>query len=104
MAPRRRSVVWAESARAGLDEVVAYIAEDSRELAVRVLQEALQTASSLSTLAERGRVVPEFNDPAKRELFVFRYRLIYELTEEQVVVQAFLHGSRDFARWRQEQS
>lgn len=103
MAPRRRSVVWAESARAGLDEVIAYIAQDSRDQAGRVLEKALQTASSLDELAERGRLVPEYNNPAKRELFVFRYRLIYELTEDQVVIQAFLHGSRDFATWRQEQ-
>jgi hypothetical protein len=55
-------------------------------------------------MAERGRVVPEFDNPAKRELFVFRYRLIYEVTGEQVVIQAFLHGARDFATWRQEHS
>ena len=47
-------------------------------------------------------MVPEFNDVAKRELFVFRYRLIYQLSEDQVVIQAFLHGSRDFAKWRQD--
>jgi toxin ParE1/3/4 len=101
VAPRRRSVVWAESARHGLDEVIAYIAQDSRGQAVRVLEAVLDAASSLGTLAERGRVVPEFNDVAKRELFVFRYRLIYQLSEDQVVIQAFLHGSRDFAEWRQ---
>jgi len=61
----------------------------------------LQAASSLSTMAERGRIVPEFNRPSKRELFVFRYRLIYELGEDEVIVQAFLHSSRDFAKWRQ---
>ena len=71
MAARRRAVVWAESARSGLDEVIEYIAQDSRDRALQVLQQALESASSLSTLAERGRMVPEFNDPAKRELFVF---------------------------------
>jgi len=55
-------------------------------------------------MAERGRIVPEFNRPSTRELFVFRYRLIYELSEDEVVIQAFLHGSRDFARSRQEHS
>ena len=74
MAARRREVVWAESARTGLDEVIEYIAQDSRERALQVLQHALESASSLSTLADRGRMVPEFNDAAKRELFVFRYR------------------------------
>jgi plasmid stabilization system protein ParE len=104
VAPRRRAVVWAESAQRGLDEVITYIARDSREQALRVLEAALDSASSLHTLAERGRVVPEFNEDVKRELFVFRYRLIYEVSADQVIIQAFLHGSRDFAKWRDQQS
>jgi hypothetical protein len=47
-------------------------------------------------------MVPEFNDPAKRELFVFRYRLIYQVSPDRVTIEAFLHGARDFARWRQD--
>jgi hypothetical protein len=50
MAAGRRSVVWAESARAALDDVVTSIAQDSRETAVRVLVAALDAAShSIST-------------------------------------------------------
>jgi hypothetical protein len=29
-------------------------------------------------------MVPEFNDPAKHEPFVFRYRLIYQVTSDRV--------------------
>ena len=71
MAAGRRSVIWTESARAALDDVVSYIAQDSREAAVRVLVAALDTASSLEQYAERGRIVPELNQPDLRELFVF---------------------------------
>jgi plasmid stabilization system protein ParE len=46
-------------------------------------------------------VVPETNDPAIRETFVFRYRLMYRVEDERVVVVAFVHGARDFATWRQ---
>jgi len=44
------------------------------------------------------------NDPDIREIFVFRYRLMYRVEDERVVVVAFLHGARDFATWRQSQS
>ena len=74
MADGPRSVIWAESARAALDEVVTYIAQDSREAAVRVLVAALDTASSLDQYSERRRIVPELNQPDLRELFVFDYR------------------------------
>jgi toxin ParE1/3/4 len=102
MAARVRDVAWAESARAALDEVIAYIAQDSRQAAMQVLDAALQAAASLSTLSERGRVVPELNDPNIRETFVFRYRLMYRVEDSRVLVVAFLHGSRDFAKWRQQ--
>ena len=72
MAARYREVIWAESAQAALDEVIAYIAKDSPDGARRVLSQALDAAASLSTLSERGRVVPEFNDLSIREVFVFR--------------------------------
>jgi plasmid stabilization system protein ParE len=77
VATRARRVVWAESAQKALDEIIADIATDSDSGAVRVLTVALETAESLSTLAERGRMVPEVGDPTLRELFVFDYRLLY---------------------------
>jgi plasmid stabilization system protein ParE len=102
MAAGRRSVVWADSARLALDDVIAYIAQDSRDGALRVLRGALDTAASLETLSERGRVVPELRQSDLRELFVFDYRLMYRVAADRVVVVAFLHGARDFATWQRE--
>jgi plasmid stabilization system protein ParE len=87
-------------ARRALDEAVAYVAQDSPAAAVRLLEQALEAGASLRTLAERGRVVPEMSDPGIRELFVQRYRLMYEIAETQVRILAFLHGARDFAKWQ----
>jgi plasmid stabilization system protein ParE len=103
MAARLRTVVWAESGRDALDEVIAYIAEDSGQAAAHVLEGALSAAAGLATLSERGRIVPELNDPAIREVIVFRYRLIYRVAEDRVTIVAFVHGARDFATWRQGQ-
>lgn len=100
MGARVRSVVWAHSARNALDEVIEYIAKDSRQAAVQVLESALAASATLSTFAERGRVVPELNDSAIREVFVLRYRLLYRVESARVVVVAFLHGARDFTAWR----
>jgi plasmid stabilization system protein ParE len=62
MVARVRAVVWAESARDALDEVIAYIAHDSQQAAVQVLDAALEAGASLAPFAERGRIVPELND------------------------------------------
>jgi len=103
MGARVREVIWADSARDALGAVIEYIAHDSRQGAVEVLEEVLRAGASLATFAERGRVVPELNDPLIREVFVYKYRLQYEVEERRVLIVAFLHGVRDFATWQQSQ-
>ena len=85
-----------------LDEVLTDIVEDSPDGAVRVLVRALEVAGSLATFSDRGRVVPEIGDVTLREMFVYRYRLLYRVRDERVVIVAFLHGARDFNKWRRE--
>jgi plasmid stabilization system protein ParE len=102
VAARAREVVWAESGRLALDAVLADIFTDSPDGAGRVLVRALDVARSLATLSDRGRVVPEVGDVTLRELFVYRYRLLYRVRDELVVIVAFLHGARDFEKWRRE--
>jgi len=64
-----------------------------------VLIRALEVADTLSTLSERGRVVPELGETTLREVFVYEYRLLYRVREDRVVIRAFLHGARDFSKW-----
>lgn len=99
MATQRREVVWSWRARDGLDEAVAYIARDSLQRAVDLLERALNIAESLDQFTERGRIVPELDDPYVRELFVYRYRLVYEVSDSRATILGFLHGARDFNRW-----
>ena len=83
-----------------LDEAAAYVARDSRPAAERLLIDVLTAAASLDMSSERGRVVPEWNQPSVRELFVQRYRLLYEVTPAEVHVLALVHGARDLTRWQ----
>lgn len=99
MATGLRQIIWTRRARDGLDEAIAYIAKDSPQSAQTLLEQALAVAESLESLTERGRIVPELEDPSIRELSVGRYRLVYEVTESLAVILGFLHGSRDFNRW-----
>jgi toxin ParE1/3/4 len=103
MAARRRSVVWTESARQALDEVLEYIAKDSRDRAASLVGRILEAAASLDTLADRGRVVPELDRLDVRELLISSYRLQYRILDTEIVIVAFLHGVRDFSKWRREQ-
>ena len=98
-----RKVTWTKSARIDLEEVADYIGKDSPHYAGAFVREVRDAARSLVYLAERGRTVPEFNDPSIRELFVRSYRLIYQVAEEAVYVIGFIHGARDLlALWERE--
>ncbi|MEX2725736.1 MAG: type II toxin-antitoxin system RelE/ParE family toxin [Candidatus Sigynarchaeum springense] len=47
---------------------------------------------------ERGRIVPEKNDPSVREIFLKKYGVIYHVSDEAVEILTILHGSRDFSK------
>ena len=83
-----------------LDEALDYVARDSGPAAERLVIDALKAASSLDTFSERGRVVPELNQPTVRELLVQRYRMLYEVTPSEIHILAFIHGARDLTRAR----
>ena len=91
-----RTVVWSEPAWRDLEQVADYIAQDSCHYAATFVREVRDAARSLGMFAERGRIVPELNDPVVRELLVGRYRLMYRVAASTVHVVAFVHGARDF--------
>ena len=90
-----RQVIWTEVAWGDLEAVAEYITRDSAYYAAAFVHEVREAARSLTQLAARGRVVPEFRHPHIRELFVRDYRLIYQMGERRVHVLAFIHGARD---------
>lgn len=96
MVDRIRKVEWASSASASLDEVVAYINKTSPQNARLVLSDTLNAAASKAHFAERGRLVPERPHPPTRELLVRGFRLMYQLTETDVTVVAFVRSRRSF--------
>ncbi len=99
MDSRKRVVVWTPSGRDCLDEILQHIAADFPAAAAKVLEVVLAAAESLSFFSERGRVVPEVGNPSIREIFVYRFRVMYQVSSEDVRILAVLHGAMDFDRW-----
>lgn len=100
MVARRRRVVWTLGAQRELDEAVAHIAAEAPQAARGTLGRILDGAGSLATLSERGRVVPEREDPMVRELLIDPFRLLYSIGDEEVVVLGLIHQRQDFDRSR----
>jgi toxin ParE1/3/4 len=93
-----RRIVWSEPAWDDLELAAEYIARDSRSYAAAFVQEVKAAVESLSELADRGQVVPEFRDPTLRELLVRPYRIVYQIQPNELRIVAVIHGSRRLRR------
>ena len=89
-------VKWSVPARNDLKQLHDYIAKDSKYYARKVIQEMVAKTETLTELPEIGRIVPEISDQNIRELIVYSYRLIYEMSGAGIEILAIIHGRRDF--------
>ena len=90
-----REIIWSVWASDDLVSVAEHISRDSESYAATVVRELVAAARSLRVFAERGRRVPEYDDPSARELIVRRYRLVYRVHLERVEVLRIIHGARE---------
>jgi len=96
-------VVWSEAAWKDVEAAADYIARDSPRYAAAFVREVRDAARSLEHFAERGRVIPEFNNTRIRELLVRNFRLIYRVESKVTYVLDLIHGVRDLrALWQKE--
>ena len=89
-------VKWSVPARNDLKQIHDYIAKDSKYYARKVIQEIVAKTETLTELPEIGRIVSEVSDQNIRELIVYSYRLIYEMSGAGIEILAIIHGRRDF--------
>jgi len=93
-----REVIWSFLATGDLESIVEHIARDSEYYAAAMSRQLLTAAASLTRFSERGRIVPEYDDPAIRELIIGPYRLIYRVRPDRVEIARIIHGARQMVR------
>jgi toxin ParE1/3/4 len=91
-----KPVILTPQARHDLQEIVRFIRRDSPERARSFGHDLIDAALALAPFPERGRVVPELDDPAVREVVHGSYRIIYEIVGEPgaIYILRFWHGAR----------
>ena len=86
---------WSDPAIADLEYIHDYIARDSPQYAVALVERLIISAERIKSFPESGRHVPEVSDPKVRELLVESYRIIYRLKKGTAQVLAVIHGARN---------
>ncbi len=91
-------VLWASVAENDLRDIIEFIAADNPTNALKILHKIKEKVSSLYSLPERGRLVPELQDQGiliYRELIVPPWRIIYRIAEMQIYILAVLDARRN---------
>ena len=87
-------LVWLPDALDDLDAIAVYIAIESEQYAKQFVERVCTRADSLIDWPLSGHINPETGRDDIRELSIYPYRLIYRVTNSEVIVLAVLHGSR----------
>lgn len=70
------------SAHSDIEEITRYISIDDPDQALRFSRFLIEHTKSLARFPERGRIVPEFEDEAIREIIVRAYRVVYRVNHD----------------------
>ena len=95
---KKYEVIWSNTAARDFEHIIAYIAHDSPGNALKIFRKLKDQASSLYTLPERGRIVPELQAQSirqYRELIVSPWKILYRISEKHLCVLAVLDSRRN---------
>ena len=87
-------VYWTDTARDHLRSIHAYIARNSPEYALRVVDRLTRRSEQIADFPLSGRQVPEFGVPQIREVLEGPFRIIYYIKPDQIDVLAVIHGAQ----------
>jgi addiction module RelE/StbE family toxin len=88
-------VIWTDSALHDLDDIGEYISKDSKKYAQITVDQLFHSPDILEDHPKAGKVVPEFELDAIREIIRGNYRIVYKLVDsEKIYILAVHHGAR----------
>jgi plasmid stabilization system protein ParE len=83
------ALVWTRRAIEDVQSIQRFIEKDSPHYAQLVGQQLVAAVERLPTFPQSGRVVPEFNNPAIREVIQGSYRIVYRLIHGESIFLQF---------------
>ena len=87
---------WTETAKQDLQTIRCYIAADNPTAAKRWIKRLRERARNALHSPLAGRKVPEFSRDDIRELIEGKYRIVYQVFEDRLVVLTVFEGHQLF--------
>lgn len=76
-----------------LENISQYIGKDSPEFASMLIKKIFASVEILNQFPNMGRIVPEFENEALREIIIRNYRIIYQVKELSIEILTIFHGT-----------
>jgi toxin ParE1/3/4 len=87
-------VRWTSQAADDIESIAEFISQDSIHYASLFVSDILAAVERLEDFPQIGRIVPELNVPAVREIILGDYRIVYRLKGEIAEILTVFHGGR----------
>jgi len=87
-------VLWTDTARDHLRAIRSYVAKNSPEYALRIVDRLTKRSQQIAEFPLSGREVPEFAVPQIRQVLEGPFRIIYYIKPDQIDVLAVIHGAQ----------
>ena len=94
-----KDVIVSQFAEDDLNEIVEYYFSLSPNYVENIVSEFETNVLSLQQYPKRGRIVPELDRQGisqYRELMQGYYRIVYEISEDKIIVHTIIDGRRNF--------
>ncbi|WP_372946901.1 type II toxin-antitoxin system RelE/ParE family toxin [Mariniphaga sp.] len=93
---KKLPIRWDRQAKENLDQIYTYISKDSISDARKVKKELVKLVQSLNDFPEKFSVEPYLADEPEnyRSVSKWSYKIIYEITEEYIIVVDVFHTSQ----------
>jgi addiction module RelE/StbE family toxin len=91
-------IEWTRSALSDARNLRDYIARNSEAYADRFVQKIIEAVEKAAAFPLIGRRVPEANNDTIREILYRRYRIVYRVETDRILVLMVIHGARDLTQ------
>lgn len=91
-------LIWTESALRDLEAIAEYIALDKREAAQSFVRRVFEVVDRLKLFPQSGRVPPELSEFSYREVISKPCRIVYKMTDQQVVILFVMRSEQDLRK------
>ena len=89
------TIRWTDQAIADLAAIRTFIEQDSPHYASVIVTRLIRAVDRLKDFPQSGRVVPEFERPAVREIVERPYRIVYRLVRNnEIHILTVHHGAK----------